>query len=136
MTWDVKLHDAFEAEFAALERAVQTELLAVAKLLKAAMRSAVASLKARPAGLEGLGPPPIRRTAAARSLQTSSKLLRTWRGRVHEVEVLDSGKRFRYRGQEFRTLSEVARFITGTHRSGPRFFGLTNRRRNNEEADE
>ncbi len=33
MTWDVKLHDAFEAEFAALERAVQTELLAVAKLL-------------------------------------------------------------------------------------------------------
>ena len=33
MTWDDKLHDAFEAEFAALERAVQTELLAVAKLL-------------------------------------------------------------------------------------------------------
>jgi len=33
MTWDVKLHDAFEAEFAALERSVQTELLALAKLL-------------------------------------------------------------------------------------------------------
>lgn len=33
MTWEVKLHDAFEAEFAALERDVQTELLAVARLL-------------------------------------------------------------------------------------------------------
>lgn len=33
MTWNVRLHDAFEAEFLAFERAVQTELLAVAKLL-------------------------------------------------------------------------------------------------------
>jgi hypothetical protein len=33
MIWDVRLHDAFEAEFLTLEREVQTELLAVAKLL-------------------------------------------------------------------------------------------------------
>ncbi|WP_333836110.1 type II toxin-antitoxin system RelE/ParE family toxin [Novosphingobium sp.] len=33
MTWDVELHDSFEAEFLAFEREVQTELLAVAKLL-------------------------------------------------------------------------------------------------------
>src|SRR3546814_7071112 len=33
MTWEVRLHDAFEAEFAVLEPDVQTELLAVAKLL-------------------------------------------------------------------------------------------------------
>lgn len=33
MTWKVRLHDAFEAEFAVLERDVQTELLAVARLL-------------------------------------------------------------------------------------------------------
>lgn len=33
MTWDVRLHDAFEAEFQAFFREVQTELLAVAKLL-------------------------------------------------------------------------------------------------------
>jgi hypothetical protein len=32
MTWDVRLHDAFEAEFLAFEREVQTQLLAVAKL--------------------------------------------------------------------------------------------------------
>ncbi|CDX24438.1 conserved hypothetical protein [Mesorhizobium plurifarium] len=33
MNWDVRLHNAFEAEFLAFEREVQTELLAVAKLL-------------------------------------------------------------------------------------------------------
>ena len=33
MNWDVRLHNAFEAEFQAFERGVQTELLAVAKLL-------------------------------------------------------------------------------------------------------
>jgi hypothetical protein len=33
MDWQVKLHDAFEAEFFAFERGVQTELLAVVKLL-------------------------------------------------------------------------------------------------------
>ncbi|WP_413993333.1 type II toxin-antitoxin system RelE/ParE family toxin [Labrys okinawensis] len=33
MNWDVRLHDAFEAEFQAFEREVQTELLALAKLL-------------------------------------------------------------------------------------------------------
>ena len=33
MTWNVRLHGAFEAEFLAFEREVQTELLAVAKLL-------------------------------------------------------------------------------------------------------
>lgn len=33
MNWDVRLHDAFEAEFQAFERDVQTELLALAKLL-------------------------------------------------------------------------------------------------------
>jgi hypothetical protein len=33
MTWEVRLHDAFEAEIAAFERDVQTELLAIARLL-------------------------------------------------------------------------------------------------------
>ena len=33
MIWNVRLHDAFEAEFLAFERGVQTELLAAAKLL-------------------------------------------------------------------------------------------------------
>jgi hypothetical protein len=45
------------------------------------------------------------------------------------VEVLEGGKSFRYRGEEFKSLSEIARLITGARWSGPRFFGLTNRRK-------
>jgi len=39
--------------------------------------------------------------------------------------VLESG--FEYAGQRHRTLSAVAQIITGTHWSGPRFFGLARR---------
>ncbi|MEO9491061.1 MAG: DUF2924 domain-containing protein [Marinomonas sp.] len=49
-------------------------------------------------------------------------LSRTWHGEVHEVVVLESG--CEYRGASYRSLSAVARHITGAHWSGPRFFGL------------
>ncbi|MEO1585266.1 MAG: DUF2924 domain-containing protein [Planctomycetota bacterium] len=57
-------------------------------------------------------------------LRSGSTLIRTWRGRKHEVVVLNNGKRFRYRETEYASLSEVAREITGARWSGPRFFGL------------
>ncbi|MEO1584245.1 MAG: DUF2924 domain-containing protein [Planctomycetota bacterium] len=57
-------------------------------------------------------------------LRSGSMLIRTWRGRKHEVLVLDDGKRFRYRETEYASLSEIAREITGARWSGPRFFGL------------
>jgi hypothetical protein len=41
---------------------------------------------------------------------------------MHEVMVADEG--FRYRGQRYDSLSEIARKITGTRWSGPAFFGL------------
>jgi hypothetical protein len=53
-------------------------------------------------------------------------LVRVWGGQRHEVLVLADG-RFGYRDRTFATLSEVARAITGTRWSGPRFFGLTDR---------
>ena len=49
--------------------------------------------------------------------------------------MLDGGRMFRYRGEEYKSLSEIARQITGSHWSGPRFFGLTNRRKSVEEPD-
>ncbi len=49
-------------------------------------------------------------------------LLREWGGIPHRVSVLDDG--VVYRGKRYRSLSEVARAITGTRWSGPRFFGL------------
>ena len=57
-------------------------------------------------------------------LNTGTRLIRTWRGRTFEVVVLDDGKRFEYRGQVYRSLTEIAEKITGAHWSGPRFFGL------------
>lgn len=55
------------------------------------------------------------------SLLGGTRLIRTWRGEVHEVTVTDTG--FTYRGREFKSLSRIAREITGTPWSGPLFFG-------------
>lgn len=49
-------------------------------------------------------------------------LIREWRGVRHHVTVLDDD--VVYRGQRYKSLSEVARLITGTRWSGPVFFGL------------
>ncbi len=50
------------------------------------------------------------------------KLVREWRGETHDVLVLENG--FEWNGQCWRSLSAIAREITGTPWSGPRFFGL------------
>ena len=49
-------------------------------------------------------------------------LLREWHGVTHQVTVVEGG--VLYRGKHHRSLSEVARFITGSRWSGPTFFGL------------
>lgn len=50
-------------------------------------------------------------------------LVRDWGGRTHRVEVLE-GDRWRWDGRTWRSLSAIARAITGTRRNGPAFFGL------------
>ncbi len=55
-------------------------------------------------------------------LKPGARLIREWRGETHAVIVLDDG--FEWRGQRWRSLSVIAREITGAHWSGPRFFGL------------
>jgi hypothetical protein len=54
-------------------------------------------------------------------------LIREWRGVSHRVTVLDSD--VVYRERRYKSLSEVARAITGSRWSGPLFFGLTVRAR-------
>ena len=49
-------------------------------------------------------------------------LMRDWQGVTHEVKVLDRG--ILYKRKRYRSLSEVARLITGARWSGPLFFGL------------
>lgn len=55
------------------------------------------------------------------------RLLRTWNGTTHSVEVTPDG--YLWQGRTWRSLSAIAREITGAHWSGPRFFGLTAPRR-------
>lgn len=55
-------------------------------------------------------------------LKPGATLVREWHGRTHAVTVVEDG--FRYRDQRYRSLSAIAREITGARWSGPRFFGL------------
>jgi hypothetical protein len=52
-------------------------------------------------------------------------LIRDWQGKSHHVTVLDRG--VLYRKKNYRSLSQVARVITGCRWSGPLFFGLRSR---------
>jgi hypothetical protein len=65
-----------------------------------------------------------------RKVHAGAILLREWGGVQHQVTVLESGVLFR--GKQYRSLSEVARLITGSRWSGPLFFGL--KKRSREEA--
>ncbi len=56
------------------------------------------------------------------ALLTGARLIRQWNGRQHFVEVTNDG--FVFDGKKYRSLSAIARSITGTQWSGPRFFGL------------
>ncbi len=58
-------------------------------------------------------------------IKPGTKLIREWNGKTHTVIALD--KKFEYEGKSFSSLSKIAREITGSHWSGPRFFGLKKR---------
>jgi hypothetical protein len=73
----------------------------------------------------GSGQPPSTSGEADRPPQKLSpgvKLIRTWRGETHQVIVTERG--FLWRDRAFKSLSIIARAITGTQWSGPVFFGL------------
>jgi hypothetical protein len=69
-----------------------------------------------------LAPEQGRAKRAAISLAPGTRLIRQWRDQRHEVTVLEQG--FAYRGNHYASLSAIARVISGSHCSGPRFFGL------------
>lgn len=55
-------------------------------------------------------------------LSVGTRLLREWQGTTHEVRVLPQG--FDYAGKTYKSLTAIARAITGTPWSGPAFFGV------------
>ncbi|WP_420410059.1 DUF2924 domain-containing protein [Hoeflea sp.] len=85
---------------------------AVRKALKAALKTDQRSSEA------GGQPKP----ALQSSLRPGTHLVREWNGRTYQIEVLEDG--FQMDGKRYRSLSAIARKITGAHWSGPRFFRL------------
>jgi hypothetical protein len=71
-------------------------------------------------GLAGARSP---RTNTLHRIKAGTRLLRQWQGQTHEVTATAEGA-FLYRSSTYRSLSEIARKITGTRWSGPAFFGL------------
>ena len=65
--------------------------------------------------------------ADPRNPVVGTKLIREWDGVAHTVTVLKDG--FDWGGQRYKSLSAVARAITGTRWNGYRFFGLRERKR-------
>ncbi|WP_137113356.1 DUF2924 domain-containing protein [Mesorhizobium sp. GR13] len=56
------------------------------------------------------------------ALLPGTRLVREWNGRTHIVDIGENG--FVFDGKTYRSLSAIAKRITGAHWSGPRFFGL------------
>jgi Protein of unknown function (DUF2924) len=59
--------------------------------------------------------------ANRRRFKTGTKIIREWKGQLHEVAVTAEG--YLYKGDLYKSLSPIAFRITGTKWSGPAFFG-------------
>jgi len=90
-----------EREHGGLSKSTRRKLQTVAKGLRATGR---------------VGP------SAGLNLKPGTRLVREWHGRTHTVTVTEDG--FEHEGSSYRSLTSIARKITGAHWSGPRFFGL------------
>jgi hypothetical protein len=66
-------------------------------------------------------PPPPRQVM----LSVGTRLVREWNGRTISVDV--QGEGYVWNEQHYGSLSEIARAVTGTRWSGPRFFGIAGR---------
>ena len=88
-------------------------------LSKATRRKLASLVEARDCGAELA-------IEGAQRIRAGARLVREWNGRTHTVTVEEEG--FNYAGQNYRSLSAVARNITGARWSGPRFFGLARRK--------
>ncbi len=77
-------------------------------------------------GYDDLGRPAPRKSSRPDFVKPvpGTKLIREWNGQPHEVLVTQTG--FTYRDKPYKSLSAIARAITGTRWNGPAFFGLRN----------
>lgn len=132
-----------------METRIETELAELDRLSSAALRERWAAMGLGPVprispamlrlalgwelqarALGGLDRQTSQRLAQAMAAKSStalveagSRLVREWRGKAHVVTIDEDGA-IGWNGKTWRSLSEVARAITGTRWSGPAFFGL------------
>jgi len=71
---------------------------------------------------EGFATDPELALSSRPALKTGTRLVREWRDEVHLVNVEANG--YEYKGGRYKSLSQIARLITGTRWSGPLFFGI------------
>jgi hypothetical protein len=64
------------------------------------------------------------RSVSLTSTKVGTHYVREWNGRTYQVAVIETG--YEMDGRTWPSLSAIAKHITGTTWSGPRFFGLTN----------
>jgi len=98
----------------ALAHRMQSEVLGGVSKESARTLDAVAA--------QEFGETSARPSAPPRRLKPGTRLVREWRGVVHEVAVVEGG--FAWNGARHRSLSAIARAITGTRWNGLVFFGL------------
>lgn len=111
-----------EAPKSRLRREVLIPLLAY-RIQEQAFGSLKPSLEKRLREQAGLGPDgKTQGGISGHHPKPGTHFVREWKGKLHEVSVLPSG--YVYNDHTYRSLSEIARVITGTRWSGPAFFGL------------
>ena len=103
-------------------RSCQAPLLRQALAWHAQMAALRSSVGAREVDRVTQGLQRAATSPAASSLSPDTRLLRDWQGRTHHVTVLAAG--FEYDSRTYRSLTAIARAITGMAWSGPLFFGL------------
>jgi Protein of unknown function (DUF2924) len=112
------LREAWRARYGPPPKLRSQELLRLA-LAWRIQADAQGGLDRRARDLLRRATPPVRAHA---KLSIGVQLAREWKGVRHAVVVVEGG--FLYRGQIFKSLSQIARTITGSRWNGPRFFGL------------
>jgi hypothetical protein len=100
---------------------------AMRKLEAAACAAVTDTAKGVPAGSSAPSQQLWRSPPSSRqvTLRAGTRLVREWNGRTISVEVVDD--HFVWNDAPYRSLSEIARAVTGTRWSGPRFFGIVGR---------
>jgi hypothetical protein len=67
-------------------------------------------------------PPPVPPVPSPAGIKPGTLIGREYQGVMHRVVVAQGG--YEWKGQTYKSLSEIARQITGTRWNGPKFFGL------------